>query len=61
MQIEQDKLGKIKHVLHGIQAFVIFIAWCLTIASFTKSGDVGGQSGFFFALVSKLSAFKVVS
>ncbi len=45
-------LPKVKNALHGVQAFTIFLAWCVTIAVFTKSGKTDGRTKYYFALVS---------
>ncbi|KAF2170725.1 hypothetical protein M409DRAFT_63806 [Zasmidium cellare ATCC 36951] len=50
MRLPQTKLQRIKAIVHFVQAFVIFIAGCLTLAVMTKDGGFGGQTGFYFAL-----------
>jgi len=59
MQLPTEHLQSIKNVIHGIQGFVTFVAWALTIAVFTKSGNTDGRTKYFFALVrsSPLSRF----
>ena len=52
MRLPQTKLQSIKAIVHFVQVFVIFIAGCLTLAVMTKDGGFGGQTGFYFALVS---------
>ncbi|KKK15026.1 hypothetical protein ARAM_004664 [Aspergillus rambellii] len=42
--------GRTKNAIHGLQAFIIFLAWALTIAVFTKSGGIDGRSGWYFGL-----------
>lgn len=54
MKIELDKLGKAKQGFHAVQSLLIFVAACLALAVLTKTGYTGGQTGFFFALVSRL-------
>lgn len=44
--------GRTKNIIHGVQAFVIFLAWALTIAVFTKGGGIDGRSAWYWALVS---------
>ncbi|CZT21416.1 uncharacterized protein RCC_07279 [Ramularia collo-cygni] len=50
MRLPQNKLQRAKAALHGIQAVLVFVAGCLTLAVMTKSGGYGGQTGFYFAL-----------
>jgi len=54
MRIEQSYFQKSKAAFHAAQALFTFIAGCLALAILTKSGNHGGQIGFFFALVSLL-------
>ena len=56
MQLPTEHLQKIKNVFHGIQGFVIFVSWALTIAVFTKSGKTDGRTKYFFALVRSLTS-----
>jgi hypothetical protein len=51
MKIVQSYVQKAKIVFHIIQAFLIFIAGCITLSVFTKGGFVGGGPKWFFALV----------
>lgn len=51
MRIEQTYFQKAKALSHGVQALFIFVAGCLALAILTKSGNHGGQIGFYFALV----------
>jgi len=51
MQLPTERLQSIKNVIHGVQGFVIFVAWALTIAVFIKSGNTDGRTKYFFALV----------
>lgn len=40
-----------KSYIHGLQGLIIFLAWALTIAVFTKSGKTDGRTKFYFVLV----------
>jgi hypothetical protein len=40
-----------KNGLHAIQGLIIFLAWVLTIAVFTKGNGVDGRSGWYFGMV----------
>ncbi|KAL4920708.1 hypothetical protein BDW62DRAFT_176077 [Aspergillus aurantiobrunneus] len=42
--------GRTKNLLHGLQGFLIFLAWALTIAVFTKGGGIDGRTAWYFAL-----------
>ncbi|KAL4806274.1 hypothetical protein BDV18DRAFT_125180 [Aspergillus unguis] len=42
--------GRTKNLIHGIQGFLIFLGWALTIAVFTKSGGTDGRTAYYFAL-----------
>ncbi|KAL5336525.1 hypothetical protein BJX70DRAFT_372238 [Aspergillus crustosus] len=42
--------GRSKNLIHGVQGFVIFIAWAMTIAIFTKGGGIDGRAGWYFGL-----------
>ncbi|KAN0085510.1 hypothetical protein V8E54_001977 [Elaphomyces granulatus] len=39
-----------KNGLHAIQGLIIFLAWVLTIAVFTKGNGVDGRSGWYFGM-----------
>lgn len=52
MRIEQSYYQKAKAAFHAGQALLTFVAGCLALAILTKSGNHGGQVGFYFALVS---------
>lgn len=41
-----------KNILHTSQAFIIFIAWALTIAIWTKGDGIDGRTGWYWGLVS---------
>lgn len=40
-----------KSYIHGLQGLIIFLAWALTIAVFTKDGKTDGRTKYYFALV----------
>ncbi|KAB8237564.1 hypothetical protein ETB97_010194 [Aspergillus alliaceus] len=42
--------GRTKNILHGVQGFIIFLAWACTIAVFTKGGGIDGRSAWYWAL-----------
>ncbi|KAK2766075.1 hypothetical protein FQN54_007590 [Arachnomyces sp. PD_36] len=50
MQLPSPNLGRIKTILHAVQAFVIFLAWAFTIAVFTREGATDGRTGWYFGL-----------
>ena len=52
MRIEQSYYQKAKALFHGLQALFTFVAGFLALTILTKSGNHGGQVGFYFALVS---------
>ncbi|KAI5302852.1 hypothetical protein KEM56_000280 [Ascosphaera pollenicola] len=39
-----------KAIVHACQGFVIFIAWAMTIAVFTRDGSTDGRTAYYFAL-----------
>ncbi|KAJ6130682.1 hypothetical protein N7512_003462 [Penicillium capsulatum] len=43
-------LGRTKNMLHFGQAFIIFIAWALTIAIWTKGDGIDGRTVFYWIL-----------
>ncbi|OQE12229.1 hypothetical protein PENVUL_c001G04858 [Penicillium vulpinum] len=44
-------LGRTKNILHFIQGFIIFIAWAITIAIWTKGGSgIDGRTGWYWGL-----------
>lgn len=51
MRIEQSYFQKAKALFHAFQGLFTFVAGCLALAVLTKSGNHGGQLGFYFALV----------
>ncbi|RAL00182.1 uncharacterized protein BO80DRAFT_445881 [Aspergillus ibericus CBS 121593] len=42
--------GRTKNIIHGFQAFIIFLAWVLTIAVFTKGDGIDGREAWYWAL-----------
>jgi translocation protein SEC72 len=52
MRLPSASPGRVKTLIHAAQAFLIFLAWAMTIAVFTKSGGIDGRSGWFFGVVS---------
>jgi len=50
MRLPLDHFGKIKNYIHIGQAAVLFLAWILTIAIFTRSGTTDGRVGWYFGL-----------
>ncbi|PWY79135.1 hypothetical protein BO70DRAFT_397252 [Aspergillus heteromorphus CBS 117.55] len=42
--------GRTKNLIHGLQAFIIFLAWALTIAVFTRGDGIDGRSAWYWAL-----------
>ncbi|KAB8078463.1 hypothetical protein BDV29DRAFT_152789 [Aspergillus leporis] len=42
--------GRTKNIIHGVQGFIIFLAWACTIAVFTKGGGIDGRSAWYWAL-----------
>lgn len=61
MRIPQTKMQKIKIGIHAVQALLVFVAGCLTLAVMTKSGSFGGETGFYFALVCVLCLIIITS
>jgi hypothetical protein len=46
-------MGRTKNVIHFAQALIIFIAWAMTIAIWTKGGSgIDGRTAWYWALVS---------
>lgn len=52
MRVQQSKIQKGKTAAHTLQAILIFVAGCITLAIFTKDGTTDGRTKYFFALVS---------
>ncbi|KAL9111131.1 MAG: hypothetical protein Q9227_004394 [Pyrenula ochraceoflavens] len=50
MRIALDSHGKIKNYIHALQGVIIFFAWALTIAVFTRDGSTDGRTGWFFGM-----------
>lgn len=55
MRLAQDKLARIKNFVHAAQGVVLFFAWALTIAVFTRDGNSDGRTGWYFGLVNRCS------
>lgn len=51
-------LGRTKNIIHFVQAFIVFIAWALTIAIWTKGDGIDGRTVFYWILVSSLVGFR---
>ena len=51
MKLPDHFAQRAKTGLHALQGFVIFLAWAITIAVFTKDGTTDGRTKYFFALV----------
>lgn len=45
-------LGRTKNIIHFIQAFIIFFAWALTIAIWTKGDGIDPRTVWYWVLVS---------
>ncbi|KAJ5833608.1 hypothetical protein N7474_001919 [Penicillium riverlandense] len=44
-------MGRTKNIIHFVQAFVIFIAWAMTIAIWTKGGSgIDGRTAWYWVL-----------
>ncbi|KAF2637873.1 hypothetical protein P280DRAFT_457612 [Massarina eburnea CBS 473.64] len=50
MRINTSYVQKCKTVAHVFQVLFIFVGGCIALAVFTKDGDVGGATRYFFAL-----------
>lgn len=51
MRLPSTNPARIKNLLHGLQGFVIFLAWAFTIAVFTRDGGTDGRTAWYFAMV----------
>jgi translocation protein SEC72 len=51
MRLPSTSPARVKTLIHAFQAVLIFFAWALTIAVFTKGDGIDGRSGWFFGLV----------
>lgn len=51
MRLDLSQLQKVKMGVHTIQAILIFVAACLTIAVLVKDGDTDSRTAWFFGLV----------
>lgn len=45
-----------KVITHGAQAILIFLAWALTIAIWTKGDGIDGRTAWYWALVCFLTS-----
>jgi hypothetical protein len=52
MRFDLSGLQKAKMAIHTVQAILLFVAACITIAMFTKEGHSDGRGKWFFTLVS---------
>ncbi|KAF7716460.1 Uncharacterized protein PECH_003866 [Penicillium ucsense] len=43
-------MGRTKNIIHFVQAFVIFIAWAMTIAVWTKGDGIDGRTVWYWLL-----------
>ncbi|CAI7593791.1 unnamed protein product [Penicillium crustosum] len=43
-------LGRTKNIIHFVQGFIIFLAWALTIAIWTKGDGIDGRTGWYWGL-----------
>ncbi|BCS29990.1 uncharacterized protein APUU_80293A [Aspergillus puulaauensis] len=50
MKLPSFNPGRTKNLIHGVQGFLIFLAWALTIAIFTKGDGIDGRTAWYFAL-----------
>lgn len=55
MKLQLDSFGQYKIWLYTFQAVVIFLAWALTIAVFTREGENDGRVGWYLGLVCYIS------
>jgi hypothetical protein len=51
-----DNLQHLKWIVHYIQAFFIFVAWCVMIGYFRNADFVAGSAAWYFALVRLVSS-----
>ena len=51
MRVPQTSNTKIKNYIHGGQAFILVLAWVLTIAVFAQDGSTHAATAWYFALV----------
>lgn len=56
MRLPSASPARVKTLIHGFQAVLIFFAWALTIAVFTRGDGIDGRSGWFFGLVRAIFA-----
>ncbi|KAI1912127.1 hypothetical protein LOZ53_004794 [Ophidiomyces ophidiicola] len=50
MNLPHFNTSRTKTLLHAFQAFIIFLAWAMTIAVFTRDGKTDGRTAWYFAL-----------
>lgn len=50
MKLPQFNLSGAKNIIHGFQAFIIFLGWAMTIAVFTRDGKSDGRTIYYFVL-----------
>lgn len=55
MKLQLDAFSTYKNYIHTGQAAILFLAWALTIAVFTRPGDNDGRVGWYFGLVCEVS------
>lgn len=47
-------MGRTKNIIHFVQAFVIFLAWAMTIGIWTKGDGIDGRTVWYWILVSSI-------
>ncbi|KMP03160.1 hypothetical protein CIHG_02519 [Coccidioides immitis H538.4] len=50
MRLPHINTSRTKNIIHAFQAFIIFLAWAMTIAVFTRDGKTDGRTAWYFAL-----------
>ncbi|EEP79472.1 conserved hypothetical protein [Uncinocarpus reesii 1704] len=50
MKLPHINSARTKNIIHAFQAFIIFLAWAMTIAVFTRNGKTDGRTAWYFAL-----------
>lgn len=61
MRLQLDHFGKVKNYIHMGQGAILFLAWVLTIAIFTRDGTTDGRVGWYFGLVRLSTALSIVA
>ena len=51
-------LGRTKNIIHFVQAFIIFLAWAMTIAIWTKGDGIDGRTVWYWILVRTILSSK---